>query len=381
MLYRLLLFSSLLTSLLFIGCEKMDVFSRNSAYDTTFIHSNWYHIPHFGVDRKATYVNSIASDRNNGIWISVTWNDDAIYGYRTECSNHGEDCEEVPIRSYAHQDYIVGLLGTEPKRVLGSGQISFLYQRVSSIGFDNSGCLYVGANAGLYKIQDFHKQLWTKNIGYQKYLPIWDDNQNFRFTDFTFDNDNNVWFGDSYTTGLFRFNGSSINRYHSGNSIIPYSEVYDVAIDKSNNLWFNTYYELLKIENDEFEKVCCNLRSDAMAIDKKDNVWIVNGSELRKIKGDSVISFGIPDINNKRQIITDIAIDSKNNIWISTKPYSESRQGLIKFDGETWLNYNLENSPIHSNDLTKLHVDRFDNLWIGSRDNGIMIFNEEGIRY
>ena len=84
---------------------------------------------------------------------------------------------------------------------------------------------------------------------------------------------------------------------------------------------------------------------------------------------------------NLKVEISDIATDSNNNIWIAIKKAPESGHGLFKFDGEKWENYKPENSQLHSENLTKLHVDRFDNLWIGSQDKGVIIFNENGIRY
>ena len=73
--------------------------------------------------------------------------------------------------------------------------------------------------------------------------------------------------------------------------------------------------------------------------------------------------------------IGDILTDTKNNIWISTK------SGLLKFESGQWEIYNKENSQIQSNNLTRLYIDGYDNIWIGSFDNGLSVFNPHGIQY
>jgi len=62
---------------------------------------------------------------------------------------------------------------------------------------------------------------------------------------------------------------------------------------------------------------------------------------------------GLPD-----NCVHDIAIDSKDILWLAT------RTGLVKFDGLSWQVFNTSNSAIPGNNITKIYSDSEDYIWI-----------------
>lgn len=56
-----------------------------------------------------------------------------------------------------------------------------------------------------------------------------------------------------------------------------------------------------------------------------------------------------------------MVIDNNDNIWISS-----SKNGLYKYDGKSFTNYNTANSAIPSDQLSSLNIDKDNNLWGGS---------------
>jgi len=64
-----------------------------------------------------------------------------------------------------------------------------------------------------------------------------------------------------------------------------------------------------------------------------------------------------------------IAVDSKNNIWIGSDD-----AGLIVYDGAEFTSYSIINSGISSNKITCIYVDLQDKVWIGT-DAGVSLFN------
>ncbi|MEC3905521.1 two-component regulator propeller domain-containing protein [Tamlana sp. 2201CG12-4] len=72
-------------------------------------------------------------------------------------------------------------------------------------------------------------------------------------------------------------------------------------------------------------------------------------------------------LSNNR--ITGVVQDSLGFIWIGTK------NGLNKYDGANFKEYNQRNSKISSNDISVLHKDKKGRIWIGTVGGGINIYN------
>ena len=73
---------------------------------------------------------------------------------------------------------------------------------------------------------------------------------------------------------------------------------------------------------------------------------------------------GLPDWGT-----TDIAFDSLNNKWIGT-----AFGGLAKFNGSTWTIFDTLNSPIPSNKIYAVAIDKKNILWIAT-DKGVTKFD------
>ncbi len=67
--------------------------------------------------------------------------------------------------------------------------------------------------------------------------------------------------------------------------------------------------------------------------------------------------------------ISKIIVDKNNIKWIGTLD-----QGLARFDGKNWKMYKKSNSPLIYDFITCLALDQNNNLWIGT-SGGIMMFN------
>lgn len=64
-----------------------------------------------------------------------------------------------------------------------------------------------------------------------------------------------------------------------------------------------------------------------------------------------------------------VAVDSSNVKWIGTEG-----QGIIRFDGKKWSVLNKDNTPMTSNIVKSLFVDKTNRLWIGL-ENGLFVYN------
>lgn len=127
------------------------------------------------------------------------------------------------------------------------------------------------------------------------------------------DSANDVWIAmgsGTFGDGLDKFNGTSFEHYNTDNSQIPSNAIKEIKIDQSDNLWFSFYG---------------GLTTSIRKLTKFDGTnWTVYDTENSNISSDG-ISF--------------IQIDNENNIWTS------SNEGFSKYNGETFINYELDIVP------------------------------------
>ncbi len=72
-----------------------------------------------------------------------------------------------------------------------------------------------------------------------------------------------------------------------------------------------------------------------------------------------------------------LTFDWEGNIWIGSRDY-----GVLKFDGNpdggAWINYNAENSLLPSNSILSLAGDKWGNVWIGTNGAGVAVYSADG---
>ena len=81
------------------------------------------------------------------------------------------------------------------------------------------------------------------------------------------------------------------------------------------------------------------------------------------------VSYKISNSQIPSNIISSIDVDSKNNKWIGTRD-----KGLVKFDDVNWTPFNTKNSSIISDFIYCLKIDKNDAVWIGT-GTGLSVYN------
>lgn len=72
------------------------------------------------------------------------------------------------------------------------------------------------------------------------------------------------------------------------------------------------------------------------------------------------------------------AFDSQNNLWTTS---IGTPNELVKFSGSSWSSFDISSvKPNNAFGLNDIEIDRFNNIWIGSRGDGVIVFNENGNR-
>ncbi len=149
------------------------------------------------------------------------------------------------------------------------------------------------------------------------------------------------------------------------------------------NIWINTAYnnnfpaiDLVHITLDP------NVENKAYISSWNSGILIVENDEPNILLDDS--NSGLEDLyppgdQNSSIRINGTAFDNQNNFW-TTNAWVANR--LKKQDNSgSWTSFDL--SSIITNQafgLTELIIDKTNNIWIGSRRNGALVFNESGNR-
>lgn len=100
-------------------------------------------------------------------------------------------------------------------------------------------------------------------------------------------------------------------------------------------------------------------------------IFILTLFYIIKLNGQDQVQFkhlNVDDgLSNGR--VTSIVQDSIGFIWVGTK------NGLNRYDANSFKVYNQKNSGISSNDISVLKIDKKGNIWIGTVGGGINIYN------
>lgn len=145
--------------------------------------------------------------------------------------------------------------------------------------------------------------------------------------------------------------------------------VKSIAFDKLGNAWIGTFKQGL-IKYNSRETIVYNsnnsLISDAsviydIAVDSKNNVWIASDG-LIKYNGTGFIKYNSENTPIPEDFVSSIAIDSKDNIWFSSSRFRQG--GIVKYDNSNWTVYTPDNSALPVNFVQSIVVDMNDNVWL-----------------
>jgi ligand-binding sensor domain-containing protein len=238
-------------------------------------------------------------------------------------------------------------------------------KRIMDILIDGSD-LWLAGDAGVIK--------YDKTTGEQiVYRPFFTGDP-YSYTNTTLklakDHEGNLWVA-SYGNGIGKFDGKIWTIYSSNQGNFPQNSTATIIVDKENNKWIGSPAYLIKF-NDEKWKTWrpeiweCECSSQpfisAMALDHDGVMWIGGYSypcgTFGKFTGDGFEFYNVDEPDQYLGIggVTSIAVDKRNNIWVSGN-------GLRKYDRKEFTTYTPENSTLPSSAIYDIEVDNAGNLW------------------
>jgi ligand-binding sensor domain-containing protein len=229
--------------------------------------------------------------------------------------------------------------------------------KVLDVASDSKGNMYFSTSAR--EIINYHENRWiTKGsilFAGSTIDPLYCDKNDV------------LWIAKSGSiNSVIKYNGTEMSEYSSLNSSFPASAI-NCMSSIGNTIWIGTKTAgLVKYDDNSFTNYntknspLTSQNISALAT-QNDTLWIFSGNKLISYTNNFSTSYSYPGKINA----IDMLIDKKGNFWIL------SDIGLIKFNRKDWQIFNAENSPLPSDELTCFTIDKFDNIWIGTRTKGI----------
>ncbi len=166
-----------------------------------------------------------------------------------------------------------------------------------------------------------------------------------------------------------------------------YEYAYSTAIDSKNNIWFTAgnYFGRRSPEGITTEyrpNLGFDYRFFKIAIDKNDNVW------LSTLTYDGDHPKGLLYFNQSQYIhytsdnsqlpdsrIHGIVCDNDNVLWLATEA------GIVEYDRTFWTIYSTANTPLISNSIRTITIDKHNNKWAAYPKNEDGTGGYEVVRY
>jgi hypothetical protein len=175
------------------------------------------------------------------------------------------------------------------------------------------------------------------------------------------DKTNNVWVGSRRNGALiFNENGNKKRALttDSSNGSLPDSNVRTIAADNNNRIWIGTQKGLVVLYN---------------------AATVLNESRIETAPVIILDDGGIPQKLLGDEVINSIAIDGAENKWFGT-----NSGGVLKTnpDGKKTIhNFNKNNSPLPSNTILKIAIDKQSGKVYFATTKGIVAFNSNVAQY
>jgi hypothetical protein len=187
--------------------------------------------------------------------------------------------------------------------------------------------------------------------------------------------DDNVWIG-GYL-GLTR-----INRLDYGDKeliidpFIDYSHDYCFGIftekDNNGNLFVHDCNNLYKYESGFLELIDSGLYINDFFVDENNCKWILNSENIIKIDSKEKKYLYNSDNSSLPNYYCSCITAKNDELWLGSFD-----DGLVMFNGSTSQTYNSSNSMLPHDIITAIAVDRNDNIWLAYHKNGVYPYYDE----
>lgn len=203
------------------------------------------------------------------------------------------------------------------------------------------------------------------------------------------DSSGNIFVGlDGGGLSVFWRDTETWENFNYDNSDLVTGYISDLAAGKEDGVVWIANYVLQKFDNGVFTTIDhddMGISPDetvlSVAIDSFDNIWIGTTVGLLKYDGVDFIHWDESNSNIVANPVFDIEVGRGDTIYLSafnvyTWPYYG---GFSIFDGEEFISFNDETSPLAHKQTEDIELDHDGNLWLLTQSEGFTVYRDGGV--
>ncbi|MBN2774808.1 MAG: hypothetical protein JXR31_11195, partial [Prolixibacteraceae bacterium] len=262
---------------------------------------------------------------------------------------------------------------------------------VTCILQDHSGFMWIGTYSGLNKYNGHDITVYYEETTNPASLPGAQVRSLFE------DRDNRLFIGTNAGLSLYNPDYDNFTNFMSDeNSVLNGNicAVYNITEDSNGLLYLSTNIGLIVFNHVENTSKIYTIQSDGqnsinnswiecVFIDSKNHIWVSTRNGLNLFDPESETFTAVAAGNEgkmqyKNVSFLDIAEDAEGSIWIS------SYNGLFYIENpdknltlKRYVHNPEDKNSISGNRLLSIYIDEEDNLWVGSENDGLYLFNRK----
>ncbi len=214
------------------------------------------------------------------------------------------------------------------------------------------------------------------------------------------DREGTIWFS-SNGGGIYQYDENTVKHFTVDNGLSS-NQVFSIASDLNDHLWFGTQNGLTKFNGKHFEHIRLPFQDTSsvwldkvypvinpnavhsLASDNNNNLWIgTAGGGTYSYDGETFKSY-LTEIGRKQEDslyhnwVPSIRKDNNGNMWFASMTHG----GINRFDGNKFTQF-LQKDGLSDNQVRTIYCDKKGNIWIGfngNRNSGLTIYNGRTFR-
>jgi signal transduction histidine kinase/ligand-binding sensor domain-containing protein len=257
------------------------------------------------------------------------------------------------------------------------------------------GHIWIGCTDGLSEYNPDTKTFKNYNLLKLTDFPL---GHQLVITTINEDLEGRIYFGAFDTTGTKAThsifykdkNKEQLQRFDAPNKV-EIKSVYQTTSDRFGNIWVfasNGFYRIDKTKNIHKEnwpipEFLTDKYNSTIKSDTKGNIWMASSNAAHSVLSvwnpntGKIKSYSLKKTNEKEPLFfSEMEMDAKGNIWIGTN------KGLGYFDLEKEQFQQLKESEdpkMAKTEAVCLHLDSFDNIWIGTPSQGLFRYANRAV--
>ena len=195
----------------------------------------------------------------------------------------------------------------------------------------------------------------------------------------------NVFFYSDYGTHMYNNNTNTWTTWDVTNSPLQYDS-YGFGTDSGGKAYFGGYQQISTYNNGVWDSINlpaigANITAvNDIAFDAQNNMWLATDEGLWKYNGTVWTEWNTGNSAIVDNHVTSIEINESGTVFVSSfGAFGNVNGGISIYDGNTWSSITMENSGLPGEQIDDIDLDSRGNLWINTFTKGVTVYRNGGV--